>query len=228
MRWFLVGFGGWLVVDLFTTLLQVAGPEYTWGDAPQLLAWNLAVAPFLPVVTGSVALFLTRRPRPWVWRFPRFRTGTLMVLVAYLAFVLGMVVVSGRLSGIAVARWSKSVSSAGLVPVFRDRAALCASDARLRLANVAELRAGKIPEGLFQSQANFLRSLENNPKITPQNREYRRGLIVDSQVEQAARQQQTSDLFRRMAEYHEQLARKYDQARLRPWIPVEPDPPMPE
>ena len=40
-------------------------------------------------------------------------------------------------------------------------------------------------------------------------------------------QEQNVVVYRRLVEYNEKLAVKYDRARRKPWLPVEPDFPMP-
>ena len=40
-------------------------------------------------------------------------------------------------------------------------------------------------------------------------------------------QERNAIVYQGLADYHGQLAAKYEKARRRPWLPVEPDPPMP-
>jgi hypothetical protein len=122
----------------------------------------------------------------------------------------------------------KAIFSAGMAKVYRELRLKPEADAKLRRENVAQLQAGNIPNGLLPGQVDFLRSLDLGPKVTPEFREYRRGLIQEGEERAGVRQEQAMDFLRRLVDYHEQLATKYDRARWRPWLPVEPDPPMPK
>jgi len=228
IRWFLGGFGTGIALDFVVTAVQVAKREYTILDVPELLVWNLAGALYLGAITGLIGVIRTRHPGPWMWRRPRFRTRTLMVVVAYMAFVFSAVVSSHRLT--IISRWhvQKAITSAGMAKHFRELWLKTEADAKLTRENVAQLQAGKIPEGLHPGTVDFLRSLDHDPKVTSEFREYRRGLIQEGEENAGARQEQAIAFLRRLVEYHEQLTTKYDRALWRPWLPVEPDPPMPK
>jgi hypothetical protein len=228
MRWFLSGFVTGIALDFIVTAVQVAQREYTIHDAPELLVWNLAVVPYLAAITGLIGLIRTRRPGPWVWRRPRFRTRTLMIIVAYFAFVFCTVVSSHRLTIIATWHRQKAITSTGMAQTFRELWLKTEADAKVRRENVAQLQAGKIPPGLLPGQVDFLRSLDHDPKVTPEFREYRRRLIREGEEQAGARHELTIAFCRKLVEYHEQLAARYDRALWRPWLPVEPDPPMPQ
>jgi hypothetical protein len=228
IRWFLAGFGTGIALDFMVTAVQVAKDEYTIHDAPELLVWNLAVAPYLGAFTGLIGLIRTRRPGPWIWRRPRFRTRTLMMVVAYFAFLFCAVVSSHRLTIVAARHLQKAITSAGMAKTLRELWLKTEGDAKLSRENVAQLQAGKIPDGLLPGQGDFLRSLDHDPKVTPEFREYRRRLIREGEEQAGARHQQTIAFLRKLVEYHEQLVTKYDRARWRPWLPVEPDLPMPQ
>jgi len=151
-----------------------------------------------------------------------------MVIVAYVALLLGVSVSTYKL-GIAARRYlQKTVSSAGMVKGFKEQARICDADAKLKRENVAELRDGKIPVGLLQGQREFLQSLENDPKVTPDYRTYRRGLITDGEEGHRIRQEHNVVVLGKIAEHFERLAAKYEWYRCHPWLPVEPDPPIPE
>ncbi len=81
--------------------------------------------------------------------------------------------------------------------------------------------------GLFPAQRLFLRSLERDAKATPAYRQFRRDLIMDGEEKHEARQARNAASLQSIGEYYENLAAKYNWARLRPWLPVEPDPPVP-
>ncbi len=131
-RWFLGGFVTGIALDFIVTAVQVAKREYTIHDAPELLVWNPAIAPYLGAITGSIGLIRTRHPGPWIWRRPRFRTRTLMVVVAYLEFLYCAVVSSHRLTIIATWYLQKAITSAGMAKSFRELWLKTEADAKLR------------------------------------------------------------------------------------------------
>jgi hypothetical protein len=228
MRWLVGGLGIGVALDFVVTAAQVVASEYTLFDVPHLLVWNLAWAPYLGAITGLIGLIRSRRPGPLTWRFPQFRTRTLMVVIAYLAFLFSAIVSSHRLS-IAAMRYSqKAITSAEMAKVFMESGLKVEVDAKLRKGNVAQLQAGKIPEGLLPGQVDFLRSLELDPKVAPEFRDFRRGLILKGEEQAEARAELAMAFLHRLVDYHEQLVTKYDRARWRPWLPVEPDPPTPK
>ena len=118
-------------------------------------------------------------------------------------------------------------SSAELSKVYRELELKSEADAELRRANVAGLRAGEIPVGLLPTQRELLRSLEVDAKVTPASRQHLRQVITDLEAYHQTRQEKNVAYLRRLGAYYENLAAKYDRARLRPWLPVEPDPPVP-
>jgi hypothetical protein len=226
-RWFLGGLAVGVALGFAVTAVQVASKDYVLLDAPRLLVLNLISAPYLGVITGLFGLIRTRRRGPRVWNLPQFRIRTLMVVVAYLALLFVGGISSHRLSMITLQYHLKANSSANLSNIYRELGLQSEADAKLRRENVAGLRAGEIPVGLMPTQLEFLRSLEGDAKVTPPYRQYRRDLITDGEEKHETRQEHNAAYLLRLGEYFENLAAKYDQARLRPWLPVEPDPPVP-
>jgi hypothetical protein len=52
-------------------------------------------------------------------------------------------------------------------------------------------------------------------------------LITDGEEKHETRQENTAAYLQRIGDYDKNLAAKYDRARLRPWLSVEADPPVP-
>jgi hypothetical protein len=94
-----------------------------------------------------------------------------------------------------------------------------------RTKNADALRAGRIPDGLLDNQKAFLKSLDQT--ATDEYKKYRYGLIADGEQRQAEIGAYNIAIYRRLVDYQATLAAKYEKAALEPWLPVEPDPPMP-
>lgn len=224
-RWGYGGFAVGVVLALAYTAWFVARWDY--GILQPMIVWNLIWAPCVCSRIG-LGLSRTRRPGPRSWRLPRLRTRTLMLAIAYVAFLFGVGDWAGKIGGPARQYHQKWAAADSSATSSRNLERFWADHARQRRANVEALRAGKIPEGLFATQRDFLRSLEADPKRTPKERKFHRDLITDLEERLRISEEQSADLNRRLAEYHDGLAAKYDRARWRPWLPVEPDPPAPK
>jgi hypothetical protein len=70
-----------------------------------------------------------------------------------------------------------------------------------------------------------LKELEG--KATDQYKQYRYGLIADGEDLQAKLASQNADQFTKLVQHYNQLAEKYTKAAKQPWLPVQPDPPLP-
>ena len=112
-----------------------------------------------------------------------------MVIVAYVALLLGVSVSTSRIGTAARRYLQKKMNSAEMAKVYWEQTRKCDADAKLKRKNVTELKAGKIPVGLLQIQRVFLQSLEDDPKVTPDYRIYRRGLITESEEQHRIRQE---------------------------------------
>ena len=225
MTWFGWGFG--LIFGSGLSAYQVATQGY--HTLPYQLLFNLTWTPLI----CSLLCYNQGRPRKggwptWSWLVPpQFRMGTLMTLVAYVAILCGLGVGTQKIGDLARLYNLKYVSSESLAKVYRGISQKAEIDAEKKRANIAGLRAGKIPDGLMPGQADFLRELETDPKVTPEHRAYRRGLILDGDVRLEAMQARNAVVVGALADYHDRMAAKYDEARWHPWLPVEPDPPAP-
>ena len=225
LTWFGLGLGVFFGLGL--SAAQVAFQGY--HTLPYQLLFNLTWTPLICLIL----CYNQGRPRRggwprWSWlRPPRIHTWTLMVLVAYLAILCGLGVGTRRIGDSARAYYLRYVSANSLAEVYRRIGGTAVRDAEKERANIAGLRAGKVPDGLMPVEADFLRGIEADPGLTPADRASRRGLILDREVRAEAMQARNAVVFGGLADYHRRLAAKYDRARWHPWLAVEPDPPMP-
>jgi hypothetical protein len=221
-RWFGAGFAIGIGIAFAMTAVQLAWNG--WHILPFQLVSNLIWIPFVSALI-SYSRCPVPRARARSWRHLRLRTRTLMFVIAYIALLFGMGVSTAPLGAAARRYHQKYVTSLWMVATFRDQARKSGVEARQRQENLATLRLGKIPEGLLQSQKDFLRSLDQT--ATPEYRAYRYGLIADGEEFHGTRQARNEVGIQGLSAYFERLAAKYDRARWRPWIPVADDPPIP-
>jgi hypothetical protein len=193
---------------------------------PDEFVLNLIWMPFLGLILGAT-LSGGRQARPWKWKRVQLRTQTLMIVVAYVALLFGTGISTQRLGNLARQYYQKSVTADFMAKTFRVQGKKSEAEARQKRQAVELLHAGKIPESLFPIQKDFLRSLDTDPKVSPEYRKYRRDLITEGEERAGTMQERNVVVFRGPVEYNEQLSAKYDLARWRPWLPVEPDLPMP-
>jgi hypothetical protein len=219
-----LGFGVGIVVGFVVTAIHLVYSGY--HILPFQLVWNLIWAPYLGLIVGA-KLGRRRQAGPWKWKRPQLRTRTLMVIVAYVALLFGMGVSTQRLGDQARQYHQKYAHADFMAKTYREQGLKSEVEARRKRDAVELLRSGKIPDSLFPVQKDFLRSLDHDPKVTPEFREYRRGLITEGEERIGTMQERNVVVYRRLVEYNEKLAAKYDRARWKPWLPVEPDPPMP-
>ncbi|MGO9922805.1 MAG: hypothetical protein ACLQIB_49925 [Isosphaeraceae bacterium] len=215
-RW---GYGGLAIgigLGFALTAVQVARAGY--AILLFHFARNMTWAPFLGLVIGR-ALSPTQ-PK-------QLRIHTLMVIVAYVALLLGVSVSTARIGFAAQRYLQETINCAERVKIYREEARKCDAEAKLKRKNVTELQAGRIPEGLHQIQRAFLQSLEDNAKATPDYRTYRRGIITEGEEQNRIRMENNVVVLRRIAEHFERLAAKYEWFQWHPWLPIEPDPPVP-
>jgi hypothetical protein len=223
--WIYGGFGIGIVMGFVITAVQIGDDGYQ--ILPFHLVWNLIWAPFLGAMMG---LGYSRRGQtgPRKWSRPQLRTRDLMAAIAYLGLLLGMGISTLEIGNNARKYNQKALNSVEFAKVHRELGVKSEADTKLKRANVLGLRAGKIPDGLFQGQREFLQGLEDDAKVTPEYRKYRRDLILESEERDVSRHDLNVIMLRKRVEYFEGLADKYKRARKRPWLPVEPDPPIPE
>jgi hypothetical protein len=225
-RWVLGGFGAGIVLAFVIIAVRVA--MVGWRILPYELIFDLIWSPILGAEMG-MGLGYRRHPASReerrLWKRPRFRMLTMMILVAYVALLFGAGVSTAPI-GDAARRYSqKYQTSLDLMAQFRELAKKAEAESGQLLSTAAELRSGRIPDGLHPSQKEFLKSLDRT--ATPEYREERYGLIADGDEQRRRGLEHAVEVLRRLIAHYEELAAKYDRARRRPWLPVEPDPPRP-
>lgn len=216
-----IGFGGGIAVGLATSAL-----DFAWRGWPYLsgtLGSSLFFGPYFGACLGFNQGLRPGDPRP-SRRDLRFNMRTLMILTAYLAVWLALVVRTSGISGAARTYLIKSQSAREMTSVFQKILDESIAEAK-RSRNADELRAGRIPDGLDASQKDFLKSLDRN--ATEEYKKYRYGLIADGEQRRAETGAQNVKEFTRIVDYEKALAEKYAKAAQEPWLAVAPDPPRP-
>jgi hypothetical protein len=227
-RWCYAGFGLGVVVGFGIAAIWGAMNKFSFINMFEVLILNLIWWPAVGLLGGN-ALGRPRlaERRSWEGKRLHLRLGTLMAIIAYLAFLMSVGVTSRRWDHSARAAYLAFARSDGLVTIFREQGVKSAEVVAQKRATIEGLRSGKIPDGLQPIQREFLRGLDLDPKLTPVYRKERRDLIQAGEERIKAMMERNVVVYRELTAYHEQLAAKYDQARWHPWLPVEPDPPAP-
>lgn len=216
-----IGFGAGVILSLVAT-----GLDFLWRGWPFLLETqigSLVGYPFFGLLLGYNLGLRQGNPKPSVHNI-RIRMGTMMVVVAYFALLFGLGTAIGRYSITARIHHAKALNARTMATLFETQAARSV-DALKRADNAKELRAGRIPDGILPEQKAFLKSLDTASEET---RRYRYELIADGEDLQARLASQNVQTYSKLVDYYRWLAVKYDQAERRPWVPVPPDPPIPQ
>lgn len=216
-----IGFGAGIVVALAASAL-----DFTWRGWPylsEMLNSSLFFGPCFGAFLGFNLGLRAGDPKPST-RDVRFRMRTLMILTAYAALWLFLVVRTSGVSGAARKYHNMAQSARETAKVYQTVLDKEVEDSR-RTANAEALRAGRIPDGLLDSQKEFLRSLDRS--ATKEYRKYRYGLIADVEQLRADTAAGNVITYSRIVDYQRALAEKYNVAAQKPWLPVAPDPPMP-
>lgn len=216
-----IGFGGGIAVGLTTSAL-----DFAWRGWPYLsetLGSSLFFGPCFGALIGFNLGLRPGDPKPSV-RAIRFGLRTLMILTAYLGFCLALVVRTSGISGAARLYLAKSQSARETKAVYQKILDQCLEDAK-RTTNAEELRAGRIPDGLFASQKEFLKSLDQT--ATEAYKKHRYGLIADGEQRRAELAVENIKEYTRFVDYEKTLAEKYARAAQEPWLVIEPDAPRP-
>ena len=216
-----LGFGWGITIALAATALELA-----WRGWPFLAATFIGGLIFYPYMGILLGYNLSLRPgdsKPSIRSF-RFRMSTLMVLVAYFGVLCGLGTVASRYSSLALKYRASALNARTMIDVFQTQLDRAHVDLK-RADSAKELRAGRIPDGLLPSQIAFLKGLDGS--ATEEYKKYRYGLIADGEDLQAGLATQNLAEFTPRVEIYKKLADKYEKAAQEPWVPVEPDPPMP-
>jgi hypothetical protein len=156
--------------------------------------------------------------------FSGFRIGTLMLIIAYFAIVMGAyfsTIVIQRRATLAIQKRQQSQSMiAAIKPVY----AKLSAESDVHAQNAALLHAMKIPEDLTSSQKDFLKSLEAGPQ---EFRKHRFEIMEQSESETSIYQKDSLLKIQDQIDYFEAMFLKYDEAFKHPWNDIEPDLPVP-
>ncbi len=219
-----IGFGLGIGAGFVFTAVEVALAGFQMFSF--LLVFNLLL---LPIFSLRMGLSFSRniRAAPGPWKRPQLQIRTLMLIVAYVAFLLGLGVSAERLSGSARRYSTKFYVSNSQATFYAKISRHWGAEARKRRETVKQLRLGKTPDGLLPAVAEILRSLDADPKVTPEYRKSQRDSFTNMEERIRTMWERNAIVNGDLAEYHRRLAAKYNKARWRPWLPVEPDPPPP-
>ena len=154
--WVWLGFGLGVVFALVNAAL-----DFLWRGWPYLsdsLGMGLYVGPLFGVVQGFQVGTRRGDPKPSLSDF-RLRMSTVMILTAYLALWMGLVMQTRQFTSTAKTSWNKHLNARDTGAVFQKLLAQESAKAK-RAKNAEALRAGRIPDGLDGQQAAFLKSLD--------------------------------------------------------------------
>lgn len=218
-----IGIGAGVLLSLVTSALELVC--FGWLFLGLTLIWTLV---YYPICGGFFGYHFGLRegdPSPSI-RDIHFRLQSLMLFVAYVGLLLGLALPAVRLSDAATRYQAKWMNSQTMLDTFlplldKQKVVLERAD-----ANVKELREGRIPKGLLHSQKDFLKSLDES--ASPEYRANRYGIMADGEGFQATQAKVSVDFLTQLIDYYEKLAKKYQKAIHEPWLPVEPDPPIPK
>jgi hypothetical protein len=156
-------------------------------------------------------------------RLPRMTTRRWMMTVAFIAAII----TAGRIGW----RWSRFREAAAW---HRTQSGLYAAVATRQSASVNEdAVTAAVKSGL--SQIEDAKELWNSYATEGGRYSVIRLRTADEErVAKEALDQVTAELdaifarHRQLADYHREMSRKYQRAAARPWLPIAPDPPVPE
>ena len=223
-RFVAAGFAIGLVLGFVATSIDLAWRG--WFILPDELVLNLLLFPYFGVLVSFNLSRVPGEPK-WSWRFMRFNMRTMMVLVAYLALLFGLGVETGRIGRSAQRYHQQHVTATEMVKVFGGMLRKDQEEARVRLRNAERLRHGAIPADITQGQKDFLKSLDTDQKVTPEDRKARYNLIAEGEESLGRMAEKNAQQYTTLVNYFSKLAAKYEKAQQEPWLPVEPDPPKP-
>jgi hypothetical protein len=212
------GFGMGIVTALAATSLEVAFRGWTALD---FLIPALLIYPWLGAWAGFLFGLRPGDPKPSI-RPLRVSLRTSMILVAYIALLLGLGMQAVHISGAARERRALSLNAQSLSDMFISKSEKCLVDMGRRMKNAEELRRGRIPEELDEVHRAFLKSFDKT--ASDEFKKHRYSLMADSEEQQA---KVAEEMFRtndRAANDQKTRADKYRKAAQEPWAPVEPDP----
>ena len=213
-----------LAYGLIATVLELLWRA--WWILPGALVLNLMLFPFLGLVVGLRLSRAAGEPR-WSWRFMRFSMRTMLLLIAYLSLLSGLGVVAARIGLPAHRYFQQHLQASGIADVLNTQLPKSQAQVVVRFRNARLLREGTIPADIMQGQKDFLKSLDADEHVKPDYRKYRFDLIADGEEHLGRQAEVAVQSLTVNIDYFSKLAAKYRQAMREPWLPVEPDGPIP-
>ena len=215
------GFGSGIVTALLATSLEVACRG--WPFLAVTLIPTLLIYPWLGALAGLTFGLRQGDPKPSIRRFG-VSLRTLMIVVAYLALLLGLGQGAVQLSGEATRRRAIALNAKSIADTFMRERETFSINATHRRKIADELRHGRIPQELEDAHKTFLKTLDETASENVKKSRY--SMITDIEDEQAKQAENLVKSYDRAVRYQEVLAEKYTRAAREPWARVEPDPPF--
>jgi len=217
-----LGFGAGFAVGLLITAIHfaISGCKIL----PFHLVWNLIWAPMIGLLVGYRRSIVSREGVLPQFTL-RISMGTLMVVIAYIGLLFGLGQSTSRVGNFARGYYQKASSSRQQSEFFEKVWKQLKETAKEKEENARYLRSGKIPATLPPEQKKWLASLDEKKDLARRKDGFE--LIAGFEAEFGLMQEKNAVTYRSLTDYHKLLAEKYEKAEMRPWEPVEPDPPLP-
>jgi hypothetical protein len=217
-QWIYCGLGLGIVTGFIVSILEAVFND--WGLLDTQLPYNLLWSSTLGYFIGVGTCPVPKTQHPFRWR-SRFSIRALMIAVAVLGFILGIGIVTSRISQSARLYHQKASNSQQKSRYFRSLAHQFENEENDALRKMERLN----PESLTQGQKDFLRTLDQGGSLESRMQRYK---MMDESAEEPWKYRHPLMIwYHEIAEYEAMLADKYRRAMRRPWLPVTPDPAEP-
>jgi hypothetical protein len=216
--WITCGLGLGIVTGLIVSVGQAVLDGWILLDTqlPFNLVWSCA----LGIIVGLGTCPVPRTKVPFRWR-SRFSIRAMMIAVAVLGIILGVGIVTHRISRAARLYQQRSNNAAQKIRYFHSMALQYEDGAeqllkKMKQPNPASATQGQMdsrqPVGAGGSYEARMKRYKAIAETVAQGRQSRHPMVI---------------WYHEKAAYEAMLADKYDRAMWRPWLPVAPDPPEP-
>jgi hypothetical protein len=216
--WITCGLGLGIVTGLIVSIVQAVLDGWVLLDTQ--LPFNLVWSSALGIIVGVGTCPVPRTKVPFRWR-SRFSIRAMMIAVAVLGIILGVGIVTHRISRAARLYQQRADNAAQKIRYFHSMALQFEDAEDQLLKKMKQLN----PASVTQGQTDSRQPLGQGGSYESRMKRYK------AIAETAARERQSGDpmvlWYHEKAAYAAMLAHKYDRAMRRPWLPVAPDPPEP-
>jgi hypothetical protein len=217
-QWIYCGLGLGIVTGFIVSTVQAV--FHGWGLLDTQLVYNLLWSSTLGYFVGVGTCPVPKTKTPVEWR-ARLSLRALMVAVAVFGIILGIGIVTHRISEAARLYQQRANNSEQKARYFRSLAHQFENAENDALRKVEHLN----PENLTPGQKDFLRTLDQGGSLESRMQRYK---MMAESVEQERKYRHPFMIWHyEIAEYEEMVADKYRRATRRPWLPVATDPPEP-